>query len=255
MNENKEKTKDNHNQTAAPSEVRLQKYLADKGIASRRSAEKMIAEGRISVNGQMVTEMGSKVRPEKDQIRVDGKLIEREVVLRYILLNKPPGYICSAQDDRGRRTVMDLIDGVSERIYPVGRLDYDTAGLLLLTNDGQLTNLLLHPSHQVDKTYLAEISGGIDNAAVEKLRRGVRLQDGRTAPAKVNVVKRGGDITRVEITIHEGKNRQVRRMMEAVGHPVLRLKRIKIAFLDAKDLRLGEWRELSGSEVRRLKQL
>ena len=236
-------------------EVRLQKYLAEHGVASRRSAEQLIQDGRVSVNKKVVQEMGLKIQPGKDQVRVDNQLIGGTVQLRYILLNKPSGYICSAQDDRGRRTVLDLIDGVSERIYPVGRLDYDTAGLLLLTNDGALTHHLLHPSHAVEKTYLAEIEGYPDNRAMEKLRRGLRLRDGWTAPAKANIVRRKGTTTWVELTIHEGRNRQVRRMMEAIGFPVQRLKRTKLAFLDVKDLRLGEWRELSASEVQRLKKL
>ena len=171
-------------------EERLQKYLAAQGIASRRAAEQMIAEGRVKVNGSVVTEMGRKIVPGRDRVSVDDVSIGGGQTLRYILLHKPAGYICSAHDERGRRTVLDLLCGVHERVYPVGRLDYDTAGLLLLTNDGELTHRLLHPSHQVDKTYLAEVKGHPQKAALDKLRRGVRLEDGITAPAKVHVIRK-----------------------------------------------------------------
>jgi len=234
---------------------RLQKYLATHGIASRRAAEQMIAEGRVKVNGYVVQEMGYKMTPGKDRVSVDDTPVEQKQEMRYILLHKPAGYICSVADEKGRRTVLDLLPEVSERIYPVGRLDYDTAGLLLLTNDGALTHHLLHPSHQVDKTYLAEVEGHPDKTAIQRLRNGVRLSDGRTAPAKVYVVRSKEESTLVEITIHEGRNRQVRRMMDAVGHPVLHLKRTRLAFLDVKDVPMGTWRELTLDEVKRLKKL
>lgn len=235
--------------------IRLQKYLAEHGVASRRRAEQLITAGRVSVNGSIITELGSKVRPGTDVVCVDKERIGGTVQLRYILLNKPAGYICSAHDDRGRRTVLDLLDGVSERVYPVGRLDYDTAGLLLLTNDGDLTNQLLHPSHLVDKTYLAEVEGCPDRTDLDRLRRGIRLRDGMTAPARAQIVKRRDDSSWVELTIHEGRNRQVRRMMEAIGHPVKHLKRTRLAFLDIRELKTAEWRELSADEIHRLKQL
>lgn len=233
---------------------RLQKYLASHGVASRRAAEQLIEAGRVKVNGKVITEMGCKVTPGKDRVAVDDVAVGTQR-LRYILLHKPAGYICSAADEKGRRTVLDLLPEVRERIYPVGRLDYDTAGLLLLTNDGALTHHLLHPSHEIEKTYLAEVSGHPSKQALERLRRGVRLSDGKTAPAKVYLVRSKEQSSFLEISIHEGRNRQIRRMMEAVGHPVLHLKRIRLAFLDVKDIPLANWRELSQSEVQRLKNL
>lgn len=234
----------------------MQKYLAAQGVASRRAAEKLIAEGRVKVNGRVVDTMGYKLDGERDRVAVDGVLLGKKAPrLRYILLNKPCGYICSAHDQRGRRTVLDLLHGVEERVYPVGRLDYDTAGLLLLTNDGELTHKLLHPSQQVDKTYIAEVAACPDGAALRRLREGVMLSDGLTAPAKVQVMKRRDDKVMLELTIHEGRNRQVRRMLDAVGCPVLRLKRAKLAFLDIKDVPLGAYRELSAAEIKRLKSL
>ena len=235
--------------------IRLHKYIADQGVASRRAAEAMIAAGRVTVNGRVVTEMGMKIDPGRDSVRVDGEPLGSRPRLRYILLHKPAGYICSAHDERGRRTVLDLLSGVNERVYPVGRLDYDTSGLLLLTNDGDLTHHLLHPSHQVEKTYLALVEKCPEQATLEHLRRGVKLSDGITAPAKARLLRRQTDGALVEISIHEGRNRQVKRMFEAVGCPVKHLKRIRLAFLDVKQLALGEWRELSLDEVNRLKQL
>lgn len=236
-------------------EQRLQKYLAAQGVASRRACEELIAQGRVQVNGLTVCEPGVKVVPGRDRVSLDGQEVGGGQRLRYILLHKPAGYICSAEDEKGRRTVLDLIQGVKERIYPVGRLDYDTAGLLLLTNDGELTNHLLHPSHQVEKTYLAQVEGVPDAPALSRLQRGVRLEDGLTAPARARLIRRRQGPSMVELTIHEGRNRQVRRMLEAVGYPVLRLKRTQLAFLDVADLPLGQWRELSPGEVARLKAL
>ena len=235
--------------------VRLQKYIAERGVASRRAAEEMIAAGRVRVNGKVVTEMGLKIDPIHDRIKLDGDLIGSRQPFRYILLNKPAGYICSTNDERGRRTVLDLLHSVNERVYPVGRLDYDTSGLLLLTNDGDLAHHLLHPSHQVDKTYLAQVETCPNAGTLEHLRRGVRLSDGLTAPAKVNIIRRQEGNVLVEIAIHEGRNHQIKRMMEAVGYPVMRLKRTQLAFLDIRSLKPGEWRELSLGEVTRLKQL
>ena len=235
--------------------IRLQKYLADQGVASRRGAEQLIADGAVRVNGRVITEMGVKIDPERDRVKVHGEDLGGKQRLRYILLNKPAGYICSVQDERGRRTVMELIPEVKERVYPVGRLDYNTSGLLLLTNDGSLTHKLLHPSHEIEKTYLAEVEGQLPGGAVDKLRRGVRLSDGMTAPAQVRIVRRRENSTLVELRIHEGRNRQVRRMMDAVGHPVQHLKRIGEGFLNLQGLALGEWRELSADEVRRLQEL
>ena len=235
-------------------EERLQKYLAAMGVASRRACEQLIAEGRVQVNGETVTLPGTKITPGADTVAVDGRVLSRAPRLRYILLYKPVGYICSAADEKGRRTVLDLLDGVTERVYPVGRLDYDTSGVLLLTNDGELTNRLLHPSHEVEKTYLAQVEGEPDQKALERLRKGVKLSDGLTAPAKVRRQRSRDGRFWLELTIHEGRNRQVRRMLEAVGHPVLHLKRTKLDFLDLSGLSPGAWRELSADEVGRLKR-
>ncbi|MCR4963788.1 MAG: rRNA pseudouridine synthase [Firmicutes bacterium] len=231
--------------------IRLQKFLAERGVASRRAAEQMIAAGRVQVNGKTVTDMGVKIVPERDRVLVDGAEPPAPPQLRYILLHKPTGYICSVRDEKGRRTVLDLVPA-AQRLYPVGRLDYDTSGLLLLTNDGALTHALLHPSRQVEKTYWAETEAVPDESGLQRLRRGVYLSDGKTAPAKARIVKRLPDGAVVELTIHEGRNRQVRRMMEAINCPVRRLKRVSVAFLTLEGLPLGGWRELSPEEVARL---
>ena len=236
--------------------IRLQKYLANQGVASRRAVEKMITEGRIRLNDTLVDKLGVKIDPQKDKVTVDGQpLAHTAPVLRYILLYKPAGYICSAHDERERRTVLDLLQGVDERVYPVGRLDYHTSGLLLLTNDGELTHKLLHPSHQVKKTYIAEVEGIPDKEALARLKRGIRLDDGMTAPADVRLQKNRGTGASLEIKIHEGRNRQVRRMLDAVGYPVKHLRRAAFAFLDLNGLKPGQWRELNGEEIDRLKEL
>ncbi|NLF80550.1 MAG: rRNA pseudouridine synthase [Clostridia bacterium] len=235
--------------------MRIQKYLAHQGVASRRAAEKMIAAGRVRLNGRQVIDFGVLIDPQNDCLEVDGQKVGAAPRPRYLLLYKPGGYICSAHDEKGRRTVLDLLKGVKERVYPVGRLDYNTAGLLLLTNDGDLTYKLLHPSHEVTKTYVAEVTGVPDRAALEQLRRGVKLTDGVTAPAAVRLRRRGADGAQLEITIHEGRNRQVRRMLDAVGFPVRHLRRTKFAFLDLAGLKPGEWRELRPAEVQKLRAL
>jgi 23S rRNA pseudouridine2605 synthase len=236
--------------------VRLQKFLAAQGIASRREAEQMIADGRVAVNGVVVTAQGVKIDPEQDQVQVDRQYISgSQPRMRYVLLNKPPGYICSVHDERKRRTVMDLLTDIDQRIYPVGRLDYHTAGLLLLTNDGALTHKLLHPSHQIVKTYIAEVSGIPSAAAMTKLEQGIPLSDGITAPATARILRRLDNNARLEIKIHEGRNRQVRRMMDAVGYPVQRLQRSGLAFLTLEGLRLGEYRNLTAKEIQALKEL
>lgn len=233
---------------------RLQKVMAHAGVASRRKSEEIIAEGRVKVNGQTVTEMGTKVNPERDVIEVDGEIISKEKRI-YILLNKPEGYITSVDDPRGRKTVLDLVDDVEQRIYPVGRLDYDTSGLLLLTNDGQLTYILTHPSHEIDKTYLTEVEGRITNKESDKLKNGVKLEDGITAPAKLEIHKRDEKHTSFSLTIHEGRNRQVRRMCDAVGHPVINLKRTSLGPLTLDGLNKGDYRYLTDQEVKYLKNL
>ena len=232
--------------------MRLQKYMAKCGVASRRRSESIILEGRVKVNGETVRELGRKVSPE-DFIEVDGKPIREEKKV-YILLNKPVGYISTVDDPRGRRTVLDLVADVKERVYPVGRLDYDTSGLLILTNDGELTYKLTHPSFEVKKTYLVEVEGK-PGKELARLEKGVMLSDGMTAPAAVAEVKTGKNSTSFLLTIHEGRNRQVRRMCEAIGYPVKSLKRIKFAFLELGDLPEGRYRYLTEKEIKMLQSL
>jgi len=234
---------------------RLQKVMSKMGVASRRASEEMITAGRVAVNDKIVDTLGTKVDISKDKITIDGQVVSVQPRFRYILLYKPAGYITSAKDQKGRRTVLDLLNGVTERVYPVGRLDYATGGLLLLTNDGELTNALLHPSKEVEKTYQAEAEGRVSAANIRILREGVQLTDGITAPAKVNILEQKEKSTVLEITIHEGKNRQIRRMLDAIGHPVIRLKRVRFAFLDLKGLKLGEFRDLTKAEVGKLQSL
>jgi 23S rRNA pseudouridine2605 synthase len=234
---------------------RLQKVIAHAGIASRRKAEEMILEGRVKVNGSVIKELGRKVT-SSDRIEVDGVQIEGEEPV-YFLFYKPRGVISSVQDDKGRKVVTDFFETIKERIYPVGRLDYDTSGLLLLTNDGEFANLLMHPSNEIDKVYVAKTKGIPSREKLASLSRGIVLEDGKTAPAKTKLlsVDKKKDSAIVEITIHEGRNRQVRRMFEAIGHPVLKLKREKYGFLTLNGLRTGEIRELTHHEVKQLRVL
>lgn len=230
---------------------RLQKILAQAGVASRRKCEELIAGGRVTVDGVIQTELGSKADPQKQRIEVDGKPIalERKVCM---VLHKPTSYVTTVTDPEGRRTVMDLIRDVPERLYPVGRLDYDTSGLLLLTNDGQLTQKLLHPSHQFPKVYRVTVLGMPERTTLAQLRSGVELDDGMTQPAKVHVLRQHPRESVVEITIHEGRNRQVRRMFEAVGYPVKRLKRVQFGPLVLDALQTGKWRLLTEDEWEQL---
>jgi pseudouridine synthase len=238
---------------------RLQKILSQAGIASRRAAEKLIAEGRVSVNGTTVREMGTKADPSVDDIRVDGRRIKGAERLRYILLYKPPGYVTTRADPQRRPTVIDLLHGVREYVYPVGRLDYDTEGLLLLTNDGDLAAKLTHPRHGVERTYEARVAGVPDAEALNRLRSGIPLDGRRTQPADVDLLTRrskgGGDRDALlRITIREGRNRQVRRMCEAVGHPVRALARTRIGSLTDRELKPGRWRDLRAEEIRALQR-
>jgi 23S rRNA pseudouridine2605 synthase len=234
----------------APEGERLQKVLARAGLGSRRTCEELIADGRVTVDGEVAV-LGRRVDIERDRIELDGVAVVVDDALVYYLLNKPTGYVSTASDPQARPTVVELVPSIP-RVYPVGRLDADTEGLLLLTNDGELTQLLTHPSHGVVKTYLAEVDGDPAPFAVRQLREGVELDDGRTAPARAKVVQRRGDTTAIEIGIHEGRNRQVRRMCAAVGHPVRRLVRTRIGPLHDRSLEPGAWRMLSRAEVRRL---
>lgn len=238
-------------------EQRIQKVLADQGICSRREAERLIAAGKVKVNGHPVT-LGDKMDPDYDKVMIDGQTqrIVRKRQYTYIMLHKPRGYLTTRSDDRGRKTVMDLVSDVPAMLRPVGRLDKDSEGLLLLTNDGDLAARLTHPSHEVDKTYLARVTGQLSEEEIHRLRAGVVLDDGfRTSPAKVNVIRVETFASAVLITIHEGHNRQVRRMMEAVGHKVLLLRRVRFGPIDLRGLARGEWRDLTDAEVRALKAL
>ncbi|MCI6375510.1 MAG: rRNA pseudouridine synthase [Clostridiales bacterium] len=236
--------------------MRLQKYMAMCGVAARRKCEEIIASGRVAVNGEIISQMGAQVE-EGDRVTVDGQLITPEERKRYILYHKPAGEVTTVSDDKGRETVMDRFAGMDVRLYPVGRLDYDSEGLLLLTNDGELAQRLTHPSCEVDKTYLARVTGNPSGEALERLRRGVFMEgdERRTYPADVRVVRDESLYSDVLVTIHEGRNRQVRRMFDAVGHRVLLLRRVRFGPLELGALRRGEWRELTEEEIARLKAL
>jgi pseudouridine synthase len=244
--------------SAAPGTQRLQKILSAAGIASRRLSEELIVQGRVTVNGETVRELGTKADPAHDEIRVDGRRIKAEQRRRYVLLYKPRGYITTRSDPEGRPTVMDLMKGVKEYVYPVGRLDFDSEGLLLFTNDGELAARLTHPRHEVEKVYQARVRGVPDDHTLERLAKGVTIEGRRTSPARLRasepIVKESGQQTIVEITIHEGRQRQVRQMFEAVGHPVVRLKRVRIGPIEDPDIPAGHWRELTPQEVARLQR-
>jgi len=229
-------------------EMRLQKYLAQVGIASRRKAEELIRDGMVKVNGNMIIEMGYKVT-DRDIIEVNGKIIANTEKKVYILLNKPVGYISTAKDQFGRPSVVELIKGVKERIYPVGRLDYDTSGLIILTNDGEFTYKMTHPKHEIKKVYMAMIQGIPSQEEMKAFENGLKIEDYITAKANIKIIKNEGDKSLVEITIHEGKNRQVRKMCDAIGHPVIKLKRTAIGPLTLGDLMEGHWRTLSIKEI------
>ncbi|MBR6713398.1 MAG: rRNA pseudouridine synthase [Selenomonadaceae bacterium] len=226
---------------------RLQKLIARAGICSRREAEKLISAGRVTVDGKIIHELGAKASTNQ-KICVDGKPLHLGAEKIYLMLNKPRGYVSTLHDERGRKTILDLID-TSERVYPVGRLDLNSEGLILLTNDGDLTNALIHPRYEVSKTYRAKVSGEITEEKLDRLRAGLELDDGLTAPAEVYWL----DKDLVEVTIHEGRNRQVRRMFAAIGCDVKRLRRIKFAGLTLDGLKVGAFRELTAEEVARLK--
>lgn len=234
-------------------EERLQKIIAAAGVTSRRKAEELITAGRVKVNGKIVTDLGSKADALQDRIAIDNVEIAQVNQLHYILLYKPAGYITSVSDPRGRRTVMDLVPQEA-RLYPVGRLDYATSGLLILTNDGKLTNGLLHPKYEVPKCYHGAVRGKVTAAQVDKVRRGIKLADGWTAPAQCHVVQETPTQTVLEITIHEGRNRQVRRMLAALGLEVVWLSRRSFAGLSLGNLRPGQYRTLEKDEVRELQR-
>jgi 23S rRNA pseudouridine2605 synthase len=234
---------------------RLQKVIARAGIASRRKSEELIKEGKVKVNGKVVTELGIKVS-SSDKVEVNEIPIDREEPV-YFLLYKPRSVISSVSDDKGRKVVTDFFSEFKERIYPVGRLDYDTSGLLLLTNDGDFANLLMHPRNEIEKVYVAKLKGIPLKENIRKLEKGIRLEDGKTAPAKVKMLSmdKKKQTSIVEIIIHEGRNRQVKRMFEAVGHEVIKLKRERYGFLTLNGLTAGEARELTPHEVKQLRAL
>jgi 23S rRNA pseudouridine2605 synthase len=235
---------------------RLQKVLAAAGIASRRKCEEIISKGRVTVNGKPVTELGAKVDPTSDEIVVDGKKIALQKKI-YLAFHKPKGVISSAKDPEGRQTVMDYMHGIKERVYPVGRLDYETEGLILLTNDGEFANLLMHPKFHVPKTYMVHTKGVPHGALLDKLRTGIELEDGMTAPAEVEYADADPDGKEaiVQITITEGRNRQVRRMFEAIRTPVVRLKRTRFGSVFLGGLQRGKYRHLTKAEVAELREM
>ena len=237
-------------------EQRLQKLIATAGIASRRHAEELIVAGRVTVNGAVVKELGSKADPQRDHIKVNGKLINPQLQARekvYVLLNKPRGYLSSVSDAEGRPLVTELIPAALGRLYPVGRLDFNTEGLLLLTNDGDFTNYVTAARNRVEKVYEVKVKGVPSDAAIQRLRRGVTLEDGtRTAPAKITKLSETQTNAWYEVLLHQGRNQQVRRMFELIGHSVLKLRRVRIGFLTDEHLKPGTWRLLSPAEAARL---
>jgi 23S rRNA pseudouridine2605 synthase len=231
---------------------RLQKFLSRAGVASRRAAEELIRAGRVAVNGQVVTVMGVKVDPDRDLVKVDGRPVRVTAALRTVMLHKPSGYVCTTRDPQGRRVVTELLSPDLGRLYPVGRLDYDATGLLLLTNDGELAYRLTHPSYLVPRTYRVTAAGEVSKESWRRLAAGVDL-DGRAVYPEVNVIKREPDKTVLEVTVHEGRYHLIKRLMEQVGHPVLKLKRLAFGPLKLEGLARGSFRELTWRELAALK--
>lgn len=236
-------------------EIRLQKFLAVSGVASRRKSEELILEGKVKVNGITVTELGTKIDPETDVISYDGKTLTIEEKKVYYLLNKPVGYVTTAQDQFNRPNVVDIITDCKFRIYPVGRLDYNTSGLLILTNDGELTNKITHPANHVEKTYIVKCKGILSKQNLERLKTGIDIGGYITQKAKAEVIKVDGRNTIVKITISEGKNRQIRKMFDAVCNPVIDLKRVSIGKIKVDGIEIGKYRELTNDELKYLKSL
>ena len=233
-------------------EIRLQKFLSNSGVCSRRNAENLIINGKISVNGKIVTELGTKVNPENDEVYYDGKKVKLESKFVYILLNKPIGFVTTVKDQFGRPTVLDLVKTVDEKVLPVGRLDMYTSGAIILTNDGDFIYKVTHPKNEINKTYNATVKGIVDLNDVKKLENGVKIDDYISGKAQVKILKidEKKNISRLQITIHEGKNREVRKMCSAIGKDVIALHRAKIGNIGVKDLKIGEWRFLSKDEVK-----
>lgn len=239
-------------------EERLQKYMAKCGVASRRKCEELILQGKIKVNGIIIKELGTKVVEGIDKVEFNGKIIHKEENKIYIILNKPEGYITSLKDEKGRKTILDLVD-VNERIFPIGRLDYDSSGLLLLTNDGDIYNKIIHPRVKIKKKYITVCEGEFSESDLDKFRKGINIGDYITAPADIKIIAieniRNRKVSTVEISIHEGKNRQVRRMCAALNHPVLSLKRVAVGDVKLGYLKKGEWRNLSKAELEYINSL
>jgi 23S rRNA pseudouridine2605 synthase len=236
-------------------DVRLQKLIASTGLSSRRKAEMLIISGRVSVNGKVVTELGTKVDPTRDHVKVDGKHLTSAQPFVYLILNKPKNVMSTLDDPGGRTTVKDFLRGVYVRVFPVGRLDFDSEGLMLLTNNGELAQALLHPRYHVPKTYLIKVKGALSNEEIARLERGVKLEDGMTSPAHVKKVRKVEANSWLEITIREGRKHQVKRMLDAVGHPVLRLLRVRMGPLSLGNLEPGEFRFLTDREANALREL
>ena len=234
-------------------EVRLQKFLAEAGIASRRKCEELIQSGKVMVNGKVVETLGTKINPKEDKVTYNGKIVENSLQKTYILLNKPIGYVTTTKDQFNRDTVLDLVK-VKEKVLPVGRLDMYTSGAIILSNDGEFIYKITHPKYEVEKTYNVTLKGQITDEEVEKLKNGVQIEDYITGKAKVKILRidKEKSLSRVEIIIHEGKNREVRKMCEAIGRKVLALHRTKIGNISVKDLRLGTWRYLKPNEIKSL---
>ena len=235
--------------------VRLQKYLASCGVSSRRAAEKLIRDGCVTVNGQTVTVMGVQIDEEKDKVTVNGKEVRPEAELHYLAYNKPVGEVCTVSDPEGRATVMDKFRDYPVRLFPVGRLDFESEGLLLLTNDGEMMNHVLHPSFEIRKGYLVRVSNTVSDPEIASLRKGVMIDGKMTSPAEVRLIREESFSTILSLTIHEGRNRQVRKMVESVGHTVVYLKRIQFGPVVLGDLPSGKWRMLTDDEISLLKEL
>lgn len=237
--------------------MRINKYIASCGVTSRRKAEELIINKKVKVNGKIVEELSYQVDENKDIVEVDGTVINQNEELVYILLNKPEGYITTVKDQFNRPSVLDLLSEIPVRVYPVGRLDYETSGLLLLTNDGDLTYKLTHPKHEVEKTYVAKVKGKLTEEEINNFKSGLYIEDYKTAPAKLKVINydHAKNISTLEIKIHEGKNRQVRKMCKAINHPVLRLKRVALGKIKINNCNIGEYRYLTSDEIEYLRNV
>ncbi|EJO5348798.1 rRNA pseudouridine synthase [Clostridium botulinum] len=229
-------------------EERLQKYMAACGVASRRKCEDIILQERVQVNENKIKELGTKIIVGKDIVKVDGKVISLEKNKIYILLNKPMGYVCTVKDEKGRKTILDLVK-VKERIYPIGRLDMDTSGIIILTNDGEIYNKIIHPKFEKIKIYKAKVKGRVKKEHIDLFDKGIDIGDYITAPANLEILNISTNTSDIIIKIHEGKNRQVRRMCSAIGHPVINLDRVSIGNISKGDLKLGQWRYLTKKEI------